>query len=92
MAVGRKLTRVVIYPGNPGRVRYSIVITGEDCPKDTMEAEARQMQFLEWIAGNQELLRCGIKRWEKINRIYHNGRCWQLDAEAEVDEDTEDGD
>jgi hypothetical protein len=90
MAVARKINRVVISPGTPGRVRYMVRLTAEDCPKGSAEAEARQTLFLQWIADNQELLRCGIKRWEKI-RIEHNGTCWQLDAEAEVDEDTDTG-
>lgn len=90
MAVARKLTRVVVSPGSPGRARYSLTLTGEDCPKDTVEAKTRQFLFLHWIADNQELLRCGTESWQKI-RIEHNGTCWQLDAESEVDEDIKDG-
>jgi len=90
MAVSRKVTRTVIDPGSPGRVRYAVTLTGEDCPRGTQEATVRQSLFLHWIADNQELLRCGVERWEHI-RIKHNGTCWQLDAEAEVDEDTDDG-
>jgi len=88
--VNRRLTRVVISPGHPGRVRYSVELTGEDCPKGTAEALVRQNLFLHWIADNQELLRCGIQQWDKL-RIEHDGVCWKLNAEAEVDEDTKDG-
>jgi hypothetical protein len=92
MAVARKMTRVVLYPGSPGKVRYSIQLTGEDCQKGTAEAKARGFLFLHWIADNQPLLACGPQQWEKM-RIEHNGTCWQLDAEAEVDEDVpDDGD
>lgn len=83
------MTRVVIHPGSPGRVRYAIQLTGEDCPKDTQESKARQFLFLHWIADNQPLLLCGPQVWSKL-RIEHNGTCWQLDAEAEVDEDVPD--
>lgn len=90
MAVARKMTRVVIHPGKPGVARYSVRLTAEDCPKGTKEAAVRQSLFLHWIADNQELLRCGTEQWSKL-RISHNGQCWQLDAEAEVEEDIDDG-
>ena len=90
--VNRKQTRVVISPGKPGRVRYSIILTGENCPKDTMESAVRQRLFMQWIADNPELLKCGMSNWEKITSIKHNGVCWEARAEADVDEDTLDGD
>lgn len=88
MALGRKMTRVVISPGKPGRVRYAIDLTGEDCPPNTLEARLRQQLFLHWIADNQELLKCGLSDWQTIS-IKHDGVCWKLHAEAEVDEDVD---
>lgn len=92
MAVARRQTRVVVAHGDPGRVRYSVTLTSEDCPKGTIEAATRQRLFMHWLADNPDLLRCGLAQWERITGIFHNGICWQLNCEAEVDEDTEDGD
>jgi len=90
MAVARKVTRVVVEPGNPGTARYSVKLTAEDCPKGTQEADIRRSLLLHWIADNQELLRCGTGHWSNL-RIHHNGTCWQVDVEAEVEEDIDDG-
>lgn len=76
-------------PVAPGRVRYRIIVTGEDCPPSTHEARAHQFLFLQWLADNQPLLQCGYSVPERI-LISHNGTCWQAEAEAEVEEAVED--
>jgi hypothetical protein len=82
--IQRQMRRAEI---GPGRVRYRITITGEECPPYTHEARQHQWLFLEWLAGNQQMLACGYSIPERIV-ISHNGSCWQAECEAEVDEPT----
>lgn len=73
---------------SPGRTRYRIIITGDECPPlPTYEARFHQSLFLRWLADNQNLLECGYSVPERIS-ITHNGTCWQAEAEAEVEETT----
>jgi len=72
-----------------GRVRIRVLITGEECPPQTHEARVHQRLFIQWLADNQHMLECGYTIPERI-AISHNGTCWQAEAEAEVDEPTED--
>lgn len=85
MAHSRKEVRVVIAPG---RVRYKIRVTHDDCPKGTHEAMVRQFLFIQWLANNYDLLNCGPTRFETL-RIFHDGICWVAEAEAEADEQTD---
>jgi hypothetical protein len=70
-----------------GRVRYRVLITGEECPPFTHEARVHQNLFIRWLADNQAMLSCGYSVPDKIS-ISHNGTCWEAVAEAEVDEQT----
>jgi hypothetical protein len=85
MATGRKLTRVVIAPG---LVRYSVRLTGDDCAQDSHEAKIQQFLFIQWLSGNMPLLDCGTEKFAKLH-IFHNGTCWQADAQAEAEENTD---
>lgn len=70
----------------PGRVRYRVLVTGEECPAGTNESRVNQSLLLHWIADSQSLLCCGYEIPQKV-LITHNGRCWQAEAEADVDEE-----
>jgi hypothetical protein len=83
--IERKVTRVVIAPG---LVRYSVRVTGDDCPKGTHLAKVQQYNFFQWLAGNMHLLDCGPEKFEVL-RIHHNGTCWQVDVQAEAQENTD---
>lgn len=85
MAINRKFTRVIIAPGF---VRYSVRLTGEDCPQGTQEAKIQQYNFMQWLAGNMPLLDCGTEKFESLS-IRHNGTCWEANAQAEASEDTD---
>ncbi len=69
------------------RVRYRVIVTGEECPPQTHESRIHQSLFLQWIADNQAMLQCNYSIPEKLT-VTHNGTCWQVEAEAEVDEPT----
>jgi hypothetical protein len=71
----------------PGRVRYRVIITGDDCPFQTHESRIHQNLFLHWLADNQAMLACGYSVPDSI-RVSHNGTAWQAECEAEVDEAT----
>lgn len=83
MAISRQVRKTQIAPG---RWRYRVVVTGEECPPDTHESRQHQYLFMHWLADNQPLLECGYSVFEKLT-VSHNGTCWQAEAEAEVDED-----
>lgn len=85
MAVSRQVTRVVIAPG---LVRYTVRVTGEDCPPGTHEAKVRQFDFMQWLAGNMPLLDCGPSKFETLS-IRHNGTCWEVTVQAEAEENTD---
>lgn len=68
------------------RVRYRVLLTGDDCPPKTHESRVHQSLFLRWLADNQTLLECGYNVFDRLV-ISHNGTCWQAEAEAEVDEE-----
>ncbi len=70
-----------------GRVRYRVLITGEECPPHTHEARQHQFLFIQWVAENQAMLQCGYSVPERIV-ISHNGTQWQAECEAEVEETT----
>ena len=71
----------------PGRIRYRVVITGEECIPETMESRVRQEIFMRELADTPALLHCGYHVFQKLI-VKHNGICWQAEAEAEVDEET----
>ncbi len=83
--IERKVTRVVIAPGS---VRYSVRVTGEECTKGTHHAKVEQFHFIQWIANNMHLVDCGPEKFESLS-IRHNGTCWEANAQAEVQEDTD---
>ena len=85
MPTARKLTRVVIAPG---LVRYSVRLTGDDCPQGTHEAKVQQYNFIQWLANNMPLLDCGPEKFESLS-IRHNGTCWEANAQSEANEDTD---
>lgn len=68
----------------PGRVRYRVLITGEECPPRTQEARVHFNLFIRWLDDNQSLLECGYAIPDKVV-ISHNGTSWQAEAEAEVE-------
>jgi hypothetical protein len=72
----------------PGRVRYRVVIIGEECPPNTVESRVRQAAFLQELADNPSLLFCGYSPFQRL-LVTHNGACWQAEAEAEDDEDAD---
>jgi hypothetical protein len=84
MAIQRKVLRAEI---GTNRVRYRVIVTGEECPPHTHEARQHQYLFLQWIAENQAMIQCGYSIPERIS-ISHNGTSWQADCEAEVEEQT----
>ncbi len=84
MAIQRQVRRAEI---GEGRVRYRVLITGEECPPHTHEARIHQSLFIQWLADNQAMLQCGYSIPDRIV-ISHNGVCWQADCEAESDEPT----
>ena len=84
MAIQRQVKKTQI---GPGRVRYRVLVTGEECPPHTHEARQHQHLFLNWLADNQTMLECGYSFFERL-MIRHNGACWEAVAEAEVDEET----
>lgn len=71
----------------PGRVRYRVIILGDECPQGTLEARKRQFDFMRELADNVNLLDCGYSPFQRLS-IRHNGTCWQAEAEAEADEVT----
>ena len=83
--IERKVTRVVI---SPGTVRYSVRVTGEECIPNTHEAKIQQYHFIQWLAGNMHLVDCGPEKFESLS-IRHNGQCWEANAQAEAQEDTD---
>lgn len=82
--ISRQVRKTVI---GPGRVRYRVLVTGDECPPLTHESRQHQFLFLHWLADNQNLLECGYSVFERLT-VTHNGTCWQAEVEAEVDEDT----
>lgn len=83
MAIQRQVKTAVI---SPGRLRYRVIVTGEECPPHTHEAKHHQHLFMQWLTDNQTLLECGYSPFEKLS-ISHNGTAWEAIAEAEVDEE-----
>ena len=82
MPIQRHVKKVEIAPG---LIRYRVIVTGEPCPSQTHEARIHLSIFLNWISDNQSLLECGYSSPQKIT-ITHNDTCWQVEAEAEVEE------
>jgi hypothetical protein len=85
MGIQRNVRRTEI---GQNRVRYRVIVQGEECPQGTHEAIIHQALFLNWLGDNQSLLECGYSRFQKLT-IQHNGTAWEAVAEAEVDEATE---
>lgn len=79
----RQVRRVSI---GPGRVRIRVVLTGPTCQAHTERARVAQAQMLQAVARDPTLLACGYQPFEKAV-ITHNGTCWQVEAEADVDEE-----
>lgn len=74
-------------PVGENRVRYRVLVTGDECPPDTYESRVHQSIFLKHLADNQGELECGFSVFQRLV-IKHNGTCWQAEAEAEVEEET----
>ena len=83
MAIQRQVKKAAI---SPGRIRFRVLVTGEECRPHTHEARVHQHLFLQWLADNQAMLECGYSIFDRLV-ISHNGTCWQAEAEAEVDEE-----
>ena len=82
MAINRVVRKTNIAPG---QVRYRVVVTGDECPQNTNESRMHQHMFMDWLAGNQEMMECGYAPFDRLV-ITHNGQCWQAEAEAIVEE------
>jgi hypothetical protein len=82
MAIQRTIRRSEI---GSGRIRYRVIIVGEECTPQTQESRQHQHLFMCWLADNQHMFECGYNIPTKIT-ISHNGTAWQAEAEAEVDE------
>lgn len=82
----RKLTRVVIEPGMPGKVRYTVKIQGERAPKTSHIGSVSF--FVKWLADNPYLMDCGPAPVDTIS-IKYSGEAWEAIGETIVDEITE---
>lgn len=81
----RKLTRVVIEHGNPGKVRYTVKVTGEVAPKNSHIGS--HIFFIKWLGDNPYLLECGPASIDSL-KIKHQGEFWEAVGESIADENT----
>lgn len=85
MALDRRTFRLVV---GFNRVKYKVRLLSQPCAEGTQAAALQQSLIIEDIQSHPELLHCGPSRWQQLT-IKHNGTAWEVEAQAEVEENTE---
>ena len=81
----RKVSSVSI---GEGVTRHRVVLFDDyECAPGTQAANARFYNFTNGVFGQSTLLACGYSMPQRV-LVTHNGKCWQIEAEADVTDPT----
>jgi hypothetical protein len=63
------------------RVKFSVSVTGDDCPAEGLLSHQRQMELLRLLADQPTLALCGPGPFQTLV-MAHNGTAWVVRLEA----------